>query len=81
MSDGAPARGRFPAGFRFAAEEDFPRVEELWLEAFPEDTAGDVRDFLLSRYTAEKILLRCENGHWGMGWSMCIALEDGVSEL
>ena len=28
-----------------------------------------------------KILLRCENGHWGMGWSMCIALEDGVSEL
>ena len=62
MSDGVPARGRFPAGFRFAAEEDFPRVEELWLEAFPEDTVGDVRDFLLSRYTAERILLRCEDG-------------------
>lgn len=28
-----------------------------------------------------RILLRCENGHWELGWSMCIALEDGKAEL
>jgi len=28
-----------------------------------------------------RILLRCENGHLGVGWSMCIALEEGSTKL
>ena len=28
-----------------------------------------------------RILLRCENGHLNVGWSMCIALEDGKPRL
>ena len=28
-----------------------------------------------------RILLRCENGHWNVGWSLCIATGDGLSEL
>ena len=28
-----------------------------------------------------KILLRCENGHWNIGWSMCIALDDATDKL
>ena len=28
-----------------------------------------------------KILLRCENGHWNLGWSMCIATGEGKTEL
>ena len=28
-----------------------------------------------------RILLRCENGHWNVGWSLCVATGDGLSEL
>ena len=28
-----------------------------------------------------RILLRCENGHWGLGWSFCIATGEGEQAL
>lgn len=44
-----------------------------------------VRDALDRRVHFQKgrnrILLRCENGHWNVGWSLCIATGDGLSEL
>lgn len=52
----------FPAGFRFAAEADYARIEELWLAAFPEDDAGDVRDYWRDRFSPERVLLCCEGG-------------------
>ena len=42
--------------FFYASEDDIAEITELWTDAFPEDTASDVSEYLEHYYTEERIL-------------------------
>ena len=46
-----------PEGYRFAEEKDFPRLTEIWTEAFPGDRDADAQAFFAIYYNKERILV------------------------
>lgn len=63
--------------FRAATEADFPRITAIWTEAFPEDTADDVADYLGRFFVPGRIRVYERDGEVAAMLSVFTVIYDG----